>query len=665
MLCVAELSGRLIDVNPAWESTLGWTVHELRAVPYVDLVHPDDVAATLEETKRLGEGRATVHFENRYQRKDGTYAWLSWRAVAAPAGDEPDSPQLIFAAAREVTARKEMETQLRHQASHDTTTGLLNRRRFEEELAAQIARCRRYEEHAAVFVLDLDHFKEVNDSHGHDVGDELLRHVASTLAGCLRDTDSLARMGGDEFAILLPHMAPDAAADTAERLRRCLAETPLRSADEEIAVAASVGIAFIDKSATDGHDVMVAADRAMYDAKALGRNRISGLRRPAGPSATVTRVFHCDDSAAYRRLLMEMLRAHGDITLVGAAPSLALALEAPEIPEVDVILLDAIMGHADPAAFVASLRERNQTARIVVLSGLDECPPVLETRVDGVHRQAAQLRRHRRRDPRHHADHLARRPRASPRIHRIAPGGWNAGRARSLLLLERVPTGRPRGPGAGLRVDAALNSTRSASAAACEIASEALDDPHDPATRVAPDHPRREGVRHVAGHAQGHDVVVDVHGPSERVGEDRRLVVAAAVDRLRELERHGRHAVRHQPAKPRARTAAPLLPNSPWVRNWSTSMPPPPPWLPNRKISSRGAAGIFALFSWPWRIIPNSLSAFARMTCGWPRSSTSRRACSASRHAASGRRSAARRARPGSCSESRRWPSRGGRSRRR
>ncbi len=166
---------------------------------------------------------------------------------------------------------------LAHMADHDPLTGLANRRRFDEMLQAHLQRCERYGPEGAVLLLDLDDFKEVNDTLGHDAGDELLVAVGLLLKAALRGSDVVARLGGDEFAILLPE-ADEAAAETVaqtivEKLRAYTAT--LEGARRR--VTASVGVVTMEAAAHQSMDVLALADMTMYDAKDAGRNQFATL----------------------------------------------------------------------------------------------------------------------------------------------------------------------------------------------------------------------------------------------------------------------------------------------------------------------------------------------------------------------------------------------------
>ncbi len=264
----AGFDGRFKSANPALERVLGWTEHELLARQFVDLVHPDDREATLRELRKLADGEVTLSFVNRYAAKDGSYRWLDWHAIVPP--DEP----LMYASARDVTERITMEAQLQHLADHDALTGLFNRRRFTEELERALARSRRRDDTGAVLFLDLDGFKFVNDTLGHAAGDALIARVGGLLRRTVRQTDTLARMGGDEFAVLLEDCDRAAAVNVAEKLLETLRRDALAGTERRGRLSSSIGIAlFGGDEQVSADELVVEADIAMYEAKDEGKDR--------------------------------------------------------------------------------------------------------------------------------------------------------------------------------------------------------------------------------------------------------------------------------------------------------------------------------------------------------------------------------------------------------
>jgi diguanylate cyclase (GGDEF)-like protein/PAS domain S-box-containing protein len=175
---------------------------------------------------------------------------------------------------RDVTERERIQARLRHLADHDPLTGLFNRRRFEEELADRLAHAARYGEGGAVLLLDIDNFKSVNDSLGHPTGDAVIRGVAELMQEQMRETDVLARLGGDELAVLLPHADEQRARLVAEKLVDTVRSHRSTFVGERLRVTISVGVAVISKpGAQTAEELMVEADQAVYEAKGAGRDR--------------------------------------------------------------------------------------------------------------------------------------------------------------------------------------------------------------------------------------------------------------------------------------------------------------------------------------------------------------------------------------------------------
>ena len=169
---------------------------------------------------------------------------------------------------------RETAQDLLREARHDPLTGLDNRRAWQEKIEWEGQRAARYGGSPAVLMLDLDNFKTVNDSLGHDAGDALLINVTRVFRDCLRSSDALARLGGDEFGVLLPTVAANEAPLVAEKLRRGLEDARLAPPGAPRAVTVSVGVAGSRRSQPDMQTLLRAADSALYHAKAAGRNRV-------------------------------------------------------------------------------------------------------------------------------------------------------------------------------------------------------------------------------------------------------------------------------------------------------------------------------------------------------------------------------------------------------
>jgi diguanylate cyclase (GGDEF)-like protein/PAS domain S-box-containing protein len=265
MLCTANMDGYFVELNAAWTRSLGYDLDELRQAPFVERVHPDDRERTEAEAVGLFEGIETLSFENRYLAKDGTWHWLRWSSQLSP--DE----SLIYARATDVTELKEIEAereellgQVQDMARRDSLTGLPNRRALEEQLPQEMARTRRSLAPLSVAILDIDHFKSYNDTHGHLAGDEVLRASAKAWDSVLRAEDTIVRFGGEEFLVLLPDTEPEQAAEIVERLRERM----------PMGQTCSAGLALWDHvESIDG--LLRRADEALYLAKASGRDQLA------------------------------------------------------------------------------------------------------------------------------------------------------------------------------------------------------------------------------------------------------------------------------------------------------------------------------------------------------------------------------------------------------
>lgn len=165
--------------------------------------------------------------------------------------------------------------QLRRRAEHDRLTGLLNRQAFDHEIAGEAARFQRYQRPFALLMLDLDHFKAVNDQYGHQIGDAVLAHVGETIARTLREVDVAARYGGEEFAIILPETDLATGEEIAERLRVSVAGSPARTAAGLLPITVSIGVSACPEKASDADSLIRTADAALYVSKRNGRNRVT------------------------------------------------------------------------------------------------------------------------------------------------------------------------------------------------------------------------------------------------------------------------------------------------------------------------------------------------------------------------------------------------------
>ena len=269
LIVVLDARGCLVRWNSACEELLGYTASELeRPNALLDLVPADERHLAEDATRALRAGRSPVRAEFHWRTRDGDLRLIEWSTTALT-GPDGEVTHMVgngidVTDARQVEVeRAAAELRLRHMADHDALTGLFNRRRFEEELDRHIAHGRRYGMDGALLLLDLDDFKRVNDEFGHRAGDRVLTAVAVVLNHRLRESDIVARFGGDEFAVLMPVGSVAEATELAELLGAAVqADVPTPAGP----LSASVGIAlFRDLSTAD--EVLSRADDAMYAEK--------------------------------------------------------------------------------------------------------------------------------------------------------------------------------------------------------------------------------------------------------------------------------------------------------------------------------------------------------------------------------------------------------------
>lgn len=256
--------------------------------------HPDDVEQMRRDRQDHFDGLAPTYLnEHRIQCKDGSWKWVMSRGMVI-SRDADGKPLRMTGTHTDITARKQAESLIWQQANFDALTGLPNRRMLIDRLAQDIKKCRRDTQKLAVLFIDLDHFKEVNDTLGHGQGDALLIEAANRISGCVRETDTVARMGGDEFTVILPLVGNESLAEqVAEKIIEVLS-APFLLVPEKAFVSASIGITMYPGDASSIEDLFKHADQALYVAKGAGRNRFSYFT-PALQSAAQTRVRLTND----------------------------------------------------------------------------------------------------------------------------------------------------------------------------------------------------------------------------------------------------------------------------------------------------------------------------------------------------------------------------------
>ena len=268
-----DREGHVVEANPAMERMLGYTACELATISFREYTHPDDIERNLYLFNEMMDGRIdSFQLEKRYFRRDGEMIWT--QITAAVERDQDGEPRFAISMIENITERKAAEDALRrqselneHQALHDGLTGLPNRTLFYDRIRQAILTAGREGGRVAVMMMDVDRFKEINDTLGHHVGDALLEELARRLQNVLRTSDTVARLGGDEFGLLLPqHCEPADVRIVLERICEGV-EEPIMLEGMPLMIEASIGVAFWPENGQDVETLLQHADSAMYKAK--------------------------------------------------------------------------------------------------------------------------------------------------------------------------------------------------------------------------------------------------------------------------------------------------------------------------------------------------------------------------------------------------------------
>jgi diguanylate cyclase (GGDEF)-like protein/PAS domain S-box-containing protein len=271
-----DQNGNCTFMNPAGAAMLGFDAADLIGLnPHFVFHHrhADGTSYPIEECpvmQTLQDG-ASRQVEEAYIAKSGEAFPVQMTITPIQEDDKLAGAEVIF---QNISARKAMEAELVRLATTDPLTGMANRRKFLEQFEIELARIKRFGRPATFMMADIDHFKNVNDTHGHAVGDVVLKHFAALAQERLRRVDLIGRLGGEEFGILLPGTDMDGARLFADRMRQQVADTPAGTDKGPIGITVSIGIAEFDADDPDPNSILARADIALYRAKEGGRNRV-------------------------------------------------------------------------------------------------------------------------------------------------------------------------------------------------------------------------------------------------------------------------------------------------------------------------------------------------------------------------------------------------------
>jgi diguanylate cyclase (GGDEF)-like protein/PAS domain S-box-containing protein len=265
----------IVYVNPAFTALTGYGTDEVIGRSSRLLHGPNTDPQTVAAVRAAMEAQRPIRVELLNYNRDGEEFWIDANIV--PLRDAHGRVTHFATIGRDLSATKQLQQELQLMASTDPLTGLLNRRRFLEQAEREFLRSQRYRHELAVLMLDIDHFKAINDNHGHFVGDQALIALSRTAENLLRDIDLMGRWGGEEFVFLMPETPLAGAAILAERLREELTRLAVDTAAGAVRFTVSAGVAARSECDAGITDIMLRADSALYAAKHNGRNRIQVL----------------------------------------------------------------------------------------------------------------------------------------------------------------------------------------------------------------------------------------------------------------------------------------------------------------------------------------------------------------------------------------------------
>jgi diguanylate cyclase (GGDEF)-like protein/PAS domain S-box-containing protein len=260
----------IVSVNKAFEKLLGWTAEDLVKDKSISFIPEDDKEDLRKVIERVKNGETVTSHEVKRITKSGEMIYFL--GSFSPLYDRNGDWDGGVVAYKNITERKKYEDKLKELALHDPLTGLPNRAYFSQCLKTEMEKAKRTNLLLSVFVLDIDHFKEINDTYGHDIGDELLKEFAMRVKKAIRKNDFLARIGGDEFVILIPELTEKTKViEIADRIQQCLSDEWI-IANEKVRITSSIGISFYNQFDLEEKTLFKHADLALYEAKKKGKN---------------------------------------------------------------------------------------------------------------------------------------------------------------------------------------------------------------------------------------------------------------------------------------------------------------------------------------------------------------------------------------------------------
>ncbi len=272
-VCHVSPQGRFLRVNQRVCEIWDYSHEELLKLTFQEITHPEHLENDLREIRRMLDGETDRYVsEKRYIRKNGSHVWCN--LTLSLVTEESGRPKFFIAVVEDITERKRLESELKRLARRDSLTGTFNRQHFLEMAEREFDRARRYKHPLAVLMLDVDHFKTINDTYGHHAGDATLKALVTMCTETLRGSDLFGRLGGEEFGAVLTETGPEMALRVAERLRKGVEKMSIPAERGPVRCSVSIGVTSCTDTDKSLDEAMRRADMALYEAKEAGRNRV-------------------------------------------------------------------------------------------------------------------------------------------------------------------------------------------------------------------------------------------------------------------------------------------------------------------------------------------------------------------------------------------------------
>lgn len=270
-MAIVSLDGQFLKVNKSLCQITGYTEDELLKTDFQAITYKEDLETDLNYARQLLAGEINSYqLEKRYIHKNGNLIWILLSGSLIR--NSENSPLYFIAQIQNIDLQKNAEQELKYIALHDVLTGLANRKQLEISFEYALTYAKRHQTRIAVLFIDLDYFKDINDNYGHDIGDSLLKEIASRLKAAFRASDILVRLGGDEFMLVLTEITNSTQAENVAKKILTIIGKPMKIDNHKLSITGSIGMSIFPEDGQDLSTLMKHADKALYFVKSEGRN---------------------------------------------------------------------------------------------------------------------------------------------------------------------------------------------------------------------------------------------------------------------------------------------------------------------------------------------------------------------------------------------------------